>query len=65
MQKQHEQQPSPRTSLIDRSLFLENTVRIAPDPNDNLCSKVTLMEVEVFGNVQKGTFVEWIHVLEK
>lgn len=59
------QQPSPRTSLIDRTLFLEKAVGIAPDPNDNLCSKVTFMEVEVFGNVKKGTIVERIHALEK
>ena len=52
-------------SSIDQTIFLEKAVGIAPDPNDNLCSKVTFMEVEVFGNVQKGTFVERIYVLEK
>lgn len=54
-----------RMSLIDRTLFLEDAVGLTPKSNRNLCSRVTLLEKELFVNVKKGTITERINSLEK
>lgn len=64
-EKTSKQKPRQRTSLIGRTLFLEDAVGLTPKPNHNLCNRVTLLEKELFAEVKTGTITERIHSLEK
>ena len=51
-------------SLVDRVKTLQNILGVELNPAENLSKKVIALEIELFGNAQKGTLAERIGDLE-
>ena len=56
--------PSSSNSLIQRVNHLNDIVGIALETDINLCEKVEMLEVKIFGKTKEGTIMRRIEVLE-